>query len=180
MDAGVSQDKIAGLQAKATRMRGQATDAMAGLQGRHYGGVYTANNPLEFLAAGVKSYKSGKAADAADQQISDDQDSISKARGMYFNTGMMGRDLDPRSRTAVGNSLSSGAKDSLNNTSIDLEGSPSANFAAPSLGPQMAQAAALRRKKNAATPGQNLYEPDEDGKFPGWGRYPGSDPEEGR
>lgn len=166
MDAGVGAEKIQALQSRAARKRTDASSALGSLKGRYAGGAYVANNPLEFLAAGVKGYQNNNAADQADSDASDLQDSIAKARGMYFNTGIMGRNLDPRIQTArdvtgdAQDQLSSMPTPTLDDTT---GGGPSIMDRIKGAGSsvmQNLQANALRKKKRAMM--SNVMDPDED------------------
>lgn len=166
MDAGVGADKIQALQNRAARKRADASSALGSLKGRYGGGTYVANNPLEFLAAGVKGYQNNKAADQADSDASDLQDSISKARGMYFNTGIMGRNLDPHIQAA--RDVTSNARDQLSSMPMPTlddttGGGPSIMDRIKGAGSsvmQNLQANALRKKKRAMM--SNVMDPDGD------------------
>ncbi len=58
MDMGVSQDKIAALQKQMDTA--QAVRGQAGPEGRAYGGVYTAANPLEHIGDFMQKYQANK------------------------------------------------------------------------------------------------------------------------
>jgi uncharacterized protein YoaH (UPF0181 family) len=151
MDAGVSQDKINQLIKQAEGEDKTFDDAFTGknLQGRTVaGGNFVANNPLEFLAQGLRGYREKKAAEADRGQADQLRQGVADARKLYMNTGVLGRNADPN-MAAMG---------------MDAQMRPDPGHAQDMGAPDMsglmsgegmqAIANSLRRKASAAAPGR--------------------------
>lgn len=102
MDAGVSADKIAQLTKQSAKNQDTYDAALSGDNLKGYGsaekGSFVANNPLEFLVEGVRGYKANKESKMQDKQADALRQGQADARGLYMNTGILGRNADPNMR----------------------------------------------------------------------------------
>jgi uncharacterized protein YoaH (UPF0181 family) len=164
MDAGVSQDKIAQLMKSAEGGDKTFDEAFTGknLKGREAGGGFVANNPLEFLAQGLRGYKEKKAAEADRGQADTLRQGVADARKLYMNTGVLGRNADPN-MDAMGMDAQMRPDTTIGGHNVQDMGAP--DMSGLGSGDGMQQIAdslrtRIARKQDAAAPGKKDAEPD--------------------
>lgn len=157
MASGVDMSQMPDLQRKARDARLSKQDAFdlvaSGAGGHAVNGLYLPNT-AGYLVAGLRGLKANREERDADSQIKGVLDAAKEASGSFVNQGMLGRTGLPTEESSIDtvNQPDMSAAMAANPmgtpaTAPTATGAP----AAPSV--QMAQAAALRKKKKAAMPG---------------------------
>lgn len=90
-------------------------------EGRGYGGVFTAANPLEFIGTGIKQYKGMKARGKEGEE--DDKGNVTKP-----GSGLLGKAQDLRKRTNAARAEIVNALDALTNRKKRLTPAPDAEL----------------------------------------------------